>query len=194
MKKKYKQDELLLEKIKRNDQAAMKSLHQDLWPSFYAFISKGNHLNSRDALDIYNKSFTTLWWKIKTGDFKAPLTGSIKTYLFNIGTYKLQGFKKIIYDKRVILVDDFKILEEKKSDNSIDQNHEQEAQKALVKRLLNKLDPPCRKLIWLSFIKEFSADAIASEMNIPSEGAVRQRQFACMKKLRKLLKNSKSDS
>ena len=193
MKNKYEQDEILLQEIKRDNQLVIKALYEKLWPPFKAFISKGLQLNQADVEDIYSKSFTIFYYNIQKEKLTTPLTGSLKSYLFSIGKNYLYHHRNSVYHKKEIQPGDIEIFEGTQFDNSIDEYYRLMRIKDLVEKLLNMLDPPCRELLRLSFIKGFSADAIKREMGFPSEGAVRQKQFFCLKKIRKLLKNYKPD-
>ncbi|MCB0572745.1 MAG: sigma-70 family RNA polymerase sigma factor, partial [Phaeodactylibacter sp.] len=57
----------------------------------------------------------------------------------------------------------------------------------LVRRLLDKIGEPCKRLLELIFVHGYVMDAVAEELELPSAGAARKRKFDCLKKMRDLI-------
>ena len=191
MNKKYPQDEAILLKIRNGDQAALKELHSAYWPPFRAYCNKSKGLDEEAILSIYARSFTIFYHNIVHEKINPPLQSSLKTYLFGIGNKSILKYWNDTYRKRVTSVDEW---HEKPGDHlepDINRYYEQNARAKLVKKLLDQLDEPCQQLLQLSFLEENADDAIAAKMDIPSTGAVRQRRFKCLEKIRKLLNQQK---
>jgi RNA polymerase sigma factor (sigma-70 family) len=69
----------------------------------------------------------------------------------------------------------------------VENEAEKKHQKELVRKLLSLLDERCRQILTLIFIKGYATEAVASELDLPSEGAVRKGQYDCLKKMRKMM-------
>ena len=144
-------------------------------------------------MDIYAKSFSTFYFNIKDGKLLPPLQSSLKSYLIGIGkNYMLKLIDKN-YRNKEHSIDNFEAVQNDYANPSIYDYYANEERGILIKQMLAQLDAGCKQLIQLSFIEENADDAIASKMNIASVGAVRQRRFKCLEKLRKIFKQSKTE-
>ena len=192
MSSKYPHDDELFKRIKEGDQLLLKKLHGQYWIYFYSYFKKRKNLNHEAILDIYANSFTTFYINIRDGKLVAPLKCKLKTYLIAIGIkYRLKYFDDKNRNKEDPLDDeDLEKIKEAHMEPEIENQHNEEDLSTFIKELLNKLDANCKQLLTLKYIKEFADDAIAKKMNIASTGAVRQRRFKCLEKLRNLLDNN----
>lgn len=187
----YQDDEFLLHKLKTGDEHFVKQIFHSYWPAFNNFLAKNHTISGDGELDIYAQTFTIFYFNIKEDKITAPLSSTLKTYLFGIG-------------KKVIL----RYLKNEKKHHSLEHLGEDDLQKTkqlpeiidyfdlewqqnFVQDLLSRLDNGCRQILELSFIQEYVDEAIQREMNIPSLSAVRQRRLYCLNKLRTLVKQFK---
>lgn len=194
MDSKYKDDERLLSEIKVGDERLLKNLFQSYWKPFKAFVIKVYDLTDEEIVDVYNRSFTTFYFNIRDGKLVAPLKSKLKTYLFGIGRNYIRKIQEKKRKEQAELSMDFQEVQNLFQQPNIVDFYELEWQKKLVEKLLNKLGEGCKKILILSFIEENADDAIMEKMQLPSEGAVRQRRFSCLEKLRKSFKEKQPKS
>ena len=178
-----------LEDIRQGNQAVLQRLYNDYRESFLAWGAQHFQCPRGDAVDVYQKAFTIFYFNIKEGKI-TELTSSLKTYLFSIGR---NVFLKRFRDKHLQTADLNESVTDSQVDFSIMDRYHHSDQANLVRRLLNTIGEPCRQLLELLFIKEFSTDAVMHTMELKNEQAVRKRKFLCLKKLRDLIADSKGD-
>ena len=174
---KYTEDEALLEKLKTNDRSIWKQFFDDNNQPFLLFLMKQYGVSKDLATEKYQDAIVILHRKVLNNDLNPPLQSALRTYLIGIG--KLLIRQKGRTDDYTDEIPEISIAPS--VENEAEKNHKKE----LVRKLLNQLDERCRKILTLIFIKGWSTEAVAAELDIPSEGAVRKGQFDCLKKLRK---------
>lgn len=183
----YSEDEELLKRIKAEEETLIRQLFDQYWFYFGPLFLKRKDLTFEKVKEVYTFSFTEMVMNIIEGKLKPPLKSSLKVYLVGIG----KNFTNRHLDKRKRnredQFDDLEASVVKLIQPDIEIQHQEEDLAAEVERTLKQLDPGCRDLLTLSFLEENADDAIAEKMNIASTGAVRQRRFKCLEKLRKLL-------
>ncbi len=187
----YPQDEQLLMKIKEGNQVLLKQLHGEYWAYFCSYFFKLGNLDRKEILEIYELSFTRFYLNIRDEKLIPPLKSNLKSYLIGIGkNYRLKYFdeKKRMKERGA---DDLETIQGAYLNPAIDDHYNKEALGDLIKKLLAQLKADCKQLIQLSYIEENADDAIAKKMDIASAGAVRQRRFKCMEKLRKIYQKFK---
>ena len=183
----YAQDEMLLPQIERGDRQVLKDLYTRYREPFKLFLIRLYHCYEEDALEVYPEAFSKFFFNVRDHKLTTPLRSSLKTYLFSIGKHIF--YKRFFgkYQKQTELSDSFDDIRE---EAAVLDFYDATGKAALVQKLLNQLDEPCRELLTLIFLKEYTSEAVAEEMQIPSTGAVRKRKCLCLGKLRALLEKS----
>ncbi len=188
MDSKYSTDERLLIKLRAGDQSLFKELHQTYWKSFGPYFLKRKDLSPEEVSDIYTAAFTQFYINIREQKLLAPLRSSLKSYLIGIGkNFMLQLFEQKKRNKETSM-DKLDLIPTASQTPTVDDQYQQAALAAKIKKLLLQLGPDCQRLIRLTYLEENADDAIAAKMDIPSTGAVRQRRFKCLEKLRNFFK------
>lgn len=191
MSKKYKDDEHLYAHIQNGDDKVLKQLFTEYWTPFRLFIIKYHSLPDDKVWDIYCESFTVFVLNIRDGKLELPLNSQLKTYLFGIGRkYVLKYFDGLKRKKEDHYPDDDQVFS-LDLEPDILKVFELNWQKDLVRKLLEKVGESCRKILELTFIEDNSDEAIAEKMKIASTGAVRQKRFNCLNKLRTLVRQGR---
>jgi len=191
---KFKNDEQLLERLMLEDEELFSELFYKYRTPFKRFFLLGNKLVEEEAEEIYVQAYTTFWQNIKKKRLCPPLKSSLLTYLIGIGNNYLKRFFESKSKNRDRLSNSLeKDLEHASRNPEILDTFEREDRKKLVEHLLSLLDESCRELLLLSFVREYSDEAIMEEMKFPSTLAVRQKRFRCLKKLRNLFKKDDED-
>lgn len=176
----------LLDKIRNNEPATMKSLYHDHREAFVVWSCNRYQCSDDDALEIYQRAFSIMYFNARSGKL-TELTSTLKTYLFSIGK---NLFREKFRDKhnQVVHLEDHQNHIEQDIDTSIMDAYQNEYQKILVRKLLNEIGDPCRTLLELMFIKGYSTEAVVREMGYSDERVVRKRKSLCLKQLRKMAK------
>lgn len=176
---KYTEDEALLNKLKTGNALVWKQFFDRNSDPFLLYIMKYSGLDKNTAIEKYQDAMVIFHRKVTNNNLNPPLQSALRTYLIGIG--KMLCRQKGRMDDHTDEIPEIAI--NPMVENEAEKNHTKE----LVRRLLNQLDERCRQILTLVFLKNYSTDAVAAEMGIPSEGAVRKGQFDCLKKLRKMI-------
>ena len=189
-----KNDNQILESIKRGDQKVLEQLYNDNRQPFLVWASQLYQCEAEDAIEIYQKAYTILYLNVRNEKL-IKLTSSVKTYLFSIGK---NLFREKFRDKhnRLVNLDDVSNTNAitTQVDTNILDDYQDTHQKELVRHLLNKIGDPCKKLLELMFIQGYSAEAVVREMEYSDERVVRKRKSLCLKKLREMVAEKKDSN
>ncbi len=188
MTQRYTEDEQDLLNILHADPNSLElnKYYKKYRPAFEQFISRYFiNANNNQAYEIYPEAFHIMYINIRKGKLKAPLKSTLQTYLFGIGK---NLYHKRFLGKNITITSDSEDWKEiPDCSDLIEEQTRNEEHKDLVKQLLSQISKSCQELLTLIYLKGYANDAVAEEMNIPTEGAVRKRKFICLKKLRDLL-------
>lgn len=187
MSERYQEEEQLLMRIRQGDRAFLNELFRTYWPSFLAFMTQSFGMPEDESREIYTRAFTTFYFNIKDGKLHPPLQSRLKTYLFGIGknyVYKQYGS---VYRQRMQPTEEMESVQKAFQRPEVIDYYEYDWQRDLIRRLLDQVGEPCKELLIMSFVREFSDDAIMERLQVASPVAVRQRRFRCLEKLRSLV-------
>ena len=109
------------------------------------------------------------------------MQSSLKTYLFGIGKVLC---RKRFSGRKFDWTDE---IPETGEAAEAETTAERRAKAELVRNLLDRIGEPCRQLLLLVYVRGFAMEAIAAEMDFPTEGAVRKRKYDCLRKLRSMV-------
>ncbi len=187
-----KNDNQILEAIKNGDQKVLEQLYDQNRQPFLIWAAQLYQCESEDAIEIYQKAYTILYLNVRNEKL-TQLTSSIKTYLFSIGK---NLFREKFRDKhnRLVNIDDVSNSVNDLVDNNVLDEYQDAHQKELVRKLLNEIGDPCKKLLELMFIHGYSAEAVVEEMGYSDERVVRKRKSLCLKKMRELVSEKKDSN
>ena len=178
---KYQADENRLALLRQGKESEWQAIYDDIREPFRLFFLKNARLEAEQVIELYQEVMVIFHRKVLRGKLTAPLQSALKTYLIGIGKmlYLKKSGQKI--DAWIDEIPDQAILPE------VEERADQTEQAALVRRLLDQIGDPCKQLLTLVYIKGYVMDAVAKEMDFPSEGAVRKRKFDCLKKMRTMI-------
>lgn len=189
-----KNDNQLLEAIKKGDQRVLEQLYDQNRQPFLVWASQYYQCDNEDAVEIYQKAYTILYLNVRNEKL-TQLTSSVKTYLFSIGK---NLFREKFRDKhnKVVNIDD--VVNSDAINGLLDSNimdeYNDTHQKQAVRQLLNEIGEPCKKLLELMFIDGYSAEAVVTEMGYSDERVVRKRKSLCLKKMREMVAEKKDSN
>lgn len=177
-------DQEILQLIKEDNPRIITQVYKKYHDEFIRFVRKAYpRIGIDNAEDAYSDSFQALTRNIKIGKL-VTLTCSIKTYIFQIGKYKIideinrkrriEGQDIIEYwpTEEINLLDFFENDDEKVKKN------------LLMSDAVSKLTEPCKTLLILFWYEEKSDKEIVETTGYTSTDTVKNQRSRCMKMLR----------
>ena len=114
--------------------------------------------------------------------------------MFSIGK---NLFREKFRDKhnKLVNIDDvaYSATVNEKVDTNILDEYQKDHQKEVVRKLLDEIGDPCKTLLKLVFIHNYSVEAVVEEMNYSDERVVRKRKSLCLKKMREMVAEKKNE-
>lgn len=177
---KYQNDEKLLERLAGGEDRDWKMFYNDVRDVFCGHFMKYNGIGPAVALEMYHEAMVIFHRKVVSRSLTAPLQSLLSTYLVGIGKnlFKRKGFS---------FADEGEDSLKNMANDWILEYENAEENAAQVKGILGKIGDPCKTLLTLFYIKGFSMEAVAINMNMPSPGAAKKKKFDCLKAIRKML-------
>lgn len=177
-----------------NKPQVLEQVYAENRKAFVIWSSQLYQCNEEDAIEIYQKAFTILYFNIKNGKL-TELSSSLKTYLFSIGK---NLFRERFRDKHNKLVNFDDVVNTKAIQQNVDtkilDHYQDNHKKEVVRHLLNQIGNPCKRLLELMFINGYAAEAVVHEMGYSDERVVRKRKSLCLKKLREMVASEKNSN
>lgn len=165
---------------KPDDTAEISRLYLMYKEPFIAFVISHFEYNRDLAEDIYQESFISLYLNLKQGRVK-QFTTSCKTYLFQIGKFKILNQLRQNKNRQTVgLYDDY-------CDNMDYQSEEQKIRDEIVCNEAFSMQEPCCTVLSLYYWEGKDMNEIAKAMNYKSEQVAKNRKSLCMKKLKTIL-------
>jgi RNA polymerase sigma factor (sigma-70 family) len=174
-----KEDDDILLKIRREENAAFDLLYKFYFPSVAYYIQQ-NSGNTADAEDVFQETIIVLLQKTKESHF--VLTASLKTYLFaiakNIWLKRLRNSHLLFYEKIEIFEDyDFCEIEEEVEAISLGER---------ISELMFRLSISCQRILRFSFWFGDSIETIMQKAGYKNKHSVSSQKNKCLDKMREL--------
>ena len=172
------EDNEIIRRIKEDDPRALINVYKQYHDEFLRYAKK-NYPNfyMEKADDIFSDSILALYRNIKTGRI-ISLTSTLKTYLFQIGKFRIiDELRK--EGKNIPPKSDLFDLEENMEDIN-----EKEKKVNLLWETVEQLTEPCKSLLNLFWYKQKRDNQIAELMNYSSAESVKNQRSRCMRALR----------
>ena len=172
----------LVKEIKEDNRLFIKELYNHMRPEFMAWFGKHFHCSTEDIEDAYQRAFNIFYFNVKA-DKIAMQEIKANTYLFSVGkNIMLKVLSKVARNETPIE----NISERNLGAVSIDYDMDSIYRKEMVVRLMNQIGETCRRVLTLAFFRNFSMEAIASELNFKSESVAKKKKHLCLKKLKEM--------
>ena len=173
----------IIEEVKSGDEKVLKKLYAQIRPKFLNWTVQNHQIEHEDALDIYQKTFTTFYFNIKDGKL-TELTSSLETYFFGIGKMMI---KERFRDRNFKL----QTIDEKEALEKIDMNmvddYQNSEHKEIVSELLDKVGEPCKSVLMMYYFQKFAMESIATVLGYKNERVAKKKKYQCLGKLRELM-------
>jgi RNA polymerase sigma-70 factor (ECF subfamily) len=186
----------LIERAQARDEAAFRELVEKYQNKVFSIIY-GILRNQNDAEDIAQQVFTKIYFSIQNFDSRS----SLLTWIYKITTNECYDYlrkkrvRKLVYESDVS-EDDTRLMENSEANADRAQSvDDQLAQRQLVTKLLEKVNPEERNLILLKEVEGLSVQELA-EMTGMNENTIKVKLFRARQKLvkasQRILKSPRS--
>lgn len=186
----------LIERAQARDEAAFRELVEKYQNKVFSIIY-GILRNQNDAEDIAQQVFTKIYFSIQNFDSRS----SLLTWIYKITTNECYDYlrkkrvRKLVYESDVS-EDDTRLMENSEANADRSQAiDDQLAQRQLVLKLLEKVNPEERNLILLKEVEGLSVQELA-DMTGMNENTIKVKLFRARQKLvkasQRILRSPKS--
>lgn len=148
---------------------------------FIAFAIKHFNYNKDAATDIYQDSFLAMYENIINGSF-THLSTSLKTYLFQIGKFKMLNKNRQSKNREEIDINNNRLNIE------LSYTEDQTTINSITFEEVSALKEPCYSVLSLYYWERQSMKQIAHTLNYKNEQVAKNRKWLCLKKLKSTLK------
>lgn len=177
----YQQDEEQLQRLLRGDHADWKKAYDEWRTPFLLYFHQQGITDRDQVLTLLQDAMVIMFNNITTHKLQTPLQSELRTYLFGIGK---RLYWRLRSENSKAWNDD---IPETPVAPEVEDKEEQRHRADLVRRLLSQIGEPCRTVLDMFYLRGYSMEALAEELELPSEGAARKKKFDCLKKMRDLL-------
>ncbi len=180
---KYARDEDRLRELALGGDASWRTFYDDLRSPFRLFFLKHTTWSPEQVGALYQDVMVVLHRKVTSGDLQAPLRSSLRTYLFGVGKmlYRKQGGSKVQWEEEI---------PEVAVPASVEDHIAERERAAWVRDLLNRMDDKCREILEMVYLRGFSMESVAEDLQLSGAGSARKRKFDCLQRMRKLINSA----
>ena len=172
----------LLEALRKGDSSAFRKVYLQYF-SMVRYLIINNSGREEDASDIFQEAMIVLYEQVCAGTFTQQ--SSLKTWIYAVCRNK--WLKQLEKRKRNIRFHDFE-----KTDSLLiaEENTEDDWVHQQLRKSLEQLGVPCRKLLLLFYYFRKSMEEIASDLNYTNADNAKAQKYKCLQKLKSFYKNA----
>lgn len=174
----YGKDNDIIKQIELGQEEPLVHIYELYRDEFVIWSVSNNTINEEHAKDIFQDAIIDFQDNILSGQLK-ELSASLKTYLFQIGKFKIINFLK--REQRITYLPDTKFIKNETKDYV--QAEENEHKLDDIAQAMSKLPKDCQRLLKLYYFKEYDMLSIARELNYKNADTAKSKKSICMKKL-----------
>jgi RNA polymerase sigma factor (sigma-70 family) len=175
-------ESVIIEEIKNGNKKELAGIYKAYRNEFVSWATGHFQCTREEARDIYQASIITFYDNIMRERLQ-QLNGSVKTYLFAIGKYKILELRRA--DKKFGLNVDVQNIDV--ADEPDEEIQWKERNIELVRQCLEKLGEPCRTMLELYYYHETGLEALAEMMHYKNSDTVKNLKSRCLMRLRDLV-------
>lgn len=166
--------------LKNDDKSVLKSVYLEHKAAFIGF-AKTYNIDNEDALDIYQDAIIALRENALKGHLD-NLKSGLKTYLFSIGKYMF--YKRLKEKNKLHLTDS---INEKNDTYELiikDIDYNFSTRQRQLQTAFNSLGEQCKTILNLFYLRGFTLDEIAEELNYNNKDVAKSQKSRCLKSLK----------
>lgn len=172
----------LLEKLRQGDESATKSLYLRIRKKFLPWIQQYG-CPTEEASDWLHLSFATMLENIRQRKL-TELSSTLDTYCMSIGKNQYLAAQRQEQRTQTVIADFQNVI----SNHKDYQQREVIAQQLRqVRKALDQLGDPCRRLLVAFYHYQQNWQEIATEMGYTSAANARNQKYKCLLRLRKIV-------
>jgi RNA polymerase sigma factor (sigma-70 family) len=178
----------IIELIKQGDKQPLADVYKTYRTEFINWATAHYTCTRDEACDVYQAVIITLYDNIKNRKLE-HLNGTIKTYLFAIGKYKILELRRADSKFNIqATVDEIELAEV--------HDWEQEKKESDLYRVelaMQKLGEPCKTMLELYYLHGMGFDELAKHLNYKNSGTIKNLKCRCLARLRQIVNQNGSD-
>lgn len=144
--------------------------------TFITFAVKHYAIDKSTATDIYQESFLVLYQNLKNGKY-VEQGNSLKTYLFQIGKYKICHYLRFKFKEAELL--DYIITD--REEPAYEKDEWLQIQE-LACQLVLEADTKCSRILTLYYWEKKKMTEIAQAMNYKTSQTAKNKKSSCMRR------------
>jgi RNA polymerase sigma factor (sigma-70 family) len=180
----------LIDAIKANNSAALKTLYTANYYKIEALVLKNNGTKEH-AKDVYQEAFVVVWNNIKNDTFIPQNESALQGYLYQIAKNKWMDVLRSAQFKKTRFIDDALPLADTTEEQTNENNDVEKQKLKHTMAIFKTFGSPCKELLTAFYFEKESLRDIAKKLQI-EENTARNKKYRCMEKLRELILASKS--
>ena len=179
------EEDKIINDLKNCNEEALQYLYENYRQQFIKWATYNYHIGLEEAEDIYSDAIIDVYQNIRTNKYTQQNNSSLKSYLFEVGKYKILN---LINKKKLNDVHHQNIyhLNVDKRQDSPEVNQFSEDLAIKVKELMNLLDDKCKEVLTLYYFYNLSMEKIAEKMDFKNDDVSKNKKLKCLKKLQEL--------
>lgn len=180
-----------IQSLRNQDERVIQRIYREFKPKFVNWL-KGKYKigEQEDCNEIYQRSFTVLFFNIKRGKLD-NLEASIETYLFGIGKMIVREWwrEKGTDNNTVNINDDGDIGEVDLLANAFNGNEIDDDRRRKLALAIQEMGEPCKTILTLFYWERNSMEAIAAKTGYKNEQGAKKKKYLCLEKLKNKMLN-----
>ena len=178
--------ETILHKLQEGKQDALVEVYKLYRNEFIHFAFTNYGCDADNAKDVFQEVVIAFYDNVKSGKLTV-LDSSLKTYLFQIGKFKLINLSK--KEARKVTFDgDSLINGQQLTENKMADKEEQDFIKETITKFLNEQCEDCRKVLEMYYFEDLDMKTIAERMGYKNADVAKNKKSICFKKLAESVK------
>lgn len=174
---------LLQERLRNEDPTALEEVYSENREAFFNYALKFN-LDKDTVLDVYQDATIALYQNFVTKQLVLD-TGTLRTYLFAIGKYKMYDIlkqrKKVILKDAPEKVTEFEIV--------VDSAPSEEQKKLAIN--FKTMSPSCQEVLKMYYYQNLTIKEIVNLTHYKDENTVKSHKSRCLKGLKQRINSPK---
>jgi RNA polymerase sigma factor (sigma-70 family) len=174
----HEKDNKLIQEIKSGNEAPIVKIYKLFRNEFLDWGLRNFAINVEQLKDIFQDTVLDFQQNIISGQLN-HLTSTLKTYLFQIGKFKIINFLK--REQRITYLEEIKFIKKEKEEYMLSEERQYNLDD--IAKAMAKLPEDCQSLLKLYYFKEYDMSSIARELNYKNSDTAKSKKSVCLKKL-----------
>lgn len=170
---------IILEKLRNGDDSPIFDLYKLYRDEFISWAKVKYFATEDQAKDAFQEAVLDFHQNVISGHL-TEFSSTIKTYLFQIGKYKLLNIQK--KESRMTYHDALHLIENGEAEKFMEEENKAYTQEQ-ISQAIEKLPEDCQKVLRLYYFNEYDMESVAREMDYKNSDTAKSKKSVCMKNL-----------